>query len=125
MTGFALDTGALIALERGDPVMRAMLVRARQGKLAIAVPVNVVAQAWRGAPRQAPVALLLASQFTEIVPMDFAQARRIGELCGRTGASDVVDASVVVCAQDRGYGIVTSDPEDLRALDARIPLLPV
>jgi hypothetical protein len=35
-----------------------------------------------------------------------------------TKTRDVMDASVVLCAQERGYHIVTSDPNELRWLDA-------
>ena len=58
--GLTLDTGALLALERGSPRVRALLRRALEAGLPLSVPAGVVAQAWRGGPRQARVARLLA-----------------------------------------------------------------
>jgi hypothetical protein len=52
-----------------------------------------------------------------------AEARAVGQLCGATGTSDVIDASVVVCAARRETAIVTSDPDDLRHLDRSIQLI--
>ena len=54
-----------------------------------------------------------------------SEARAVGQLCGATGTSDVIDASVVVCAARRATAIVTSDPEDLRRLDPSIDLIVV
>lgn len=48
-----LDTGALLALERNDRQMWARLKVAAEAELPVLVPVAVVAQAWRGGPRQA------------------------------------------------------------------------
>jgi hypothetical protein len=53
----------------------------------------------------------------EIVPLDEHLARSCGELCAAAGASDVIDASVVILARQRLDPIVTSDPNDLRRLD--------
>ncbi len=45
--GLVLDTGALIALERGDKRMIALLHRALAQGRAFHVPSGVVGQAWR------------------------------------------------------------------------------
>ena len=50
-------------------------------------------------------------------------ARAAGVLCGRTGTSDVVDASVVLCAREREHYVVTSSPEDFVVLDAQLPVI--
>lgn len=125
MSEVTLDTGALIALERGNPTMLALLMRVRQGAASVSVPANVVAQAWRGTRRQARLAMLLGSQRTEIVNVDFSIARKIGEMCGAAGVPDVVDVSVVICAQERNHGVITSDPDDLHTIDPKAPLLTV
>jgi len=44
-TGIVLDAGALIALDRGDKRMIALLQRAAQGRT-FRVPAGVVGQAW-------------------------------------------------------------------------------
>lgn len=48
-----------------------------------------------------------------------------GVLCGVRGTSDVVDASVALCARERAHAVVTSDPGDLRALDPGLRLIEV
>ena len=53
--------------------------------------------------------------------LDLALAQMAGELLGRTGTSDAVDAAVVVSAARRGDAILTTDPDDLRALAASMP----
>ena len=47
-------------------------------------------------------------------PEDSSAAGR-GSL--RAGHADVVDVSVALCARQRNLHVVTSDPEDLRAVD--------
>jgi hypothetical protein len=76
------------------------------------VPAAVLAQAWRGGPRQASLARLLA--MCRVEPMTEHQARAVGVLAGRSGHDDVVDVAVVEGAVRRGDGIVTSDPDDIR-----------
>ena len=68
--GLTLDTGALLALERGDSRVRALLRRALETGLPLSVPAGVVAQAWRGGPRQARVARLLADPSVHVAPLD-------------------------------------------------------
>lgn len=40
-----------------------------------------------------------------------------------SGTSDGTDAHVVVCARRAGQPVVTSDPDDLRRLDATLELV--
>jgi predicted nucleic acid-binding protein len=115
--GATLDTGALIAIERGSPRMQAVVVAARARQIRLSIPAGVVAQAWRGAARPAPLAMFLRLPEVVIVPMDELMARAAGILCGRAGSHDVVDASVVACARLHGDVIYTSDVADLRRLD--------
>ena len=51
----------------------------------------------------------------DVVPLDEADARAVGELLGATGESDVADAHVAVLAA-RGDDVLPSDPEDMRRL---------
>lgn len=81
------------------------------------VPAPVLAQAWRGGPRQAMLARLLAG--CDLPEMTPAQAREIGELLGAARMSDVVDASVVEAAVRESSAIVTADRKDIdRLVDA-------
>lgn len=123
MAGLTLDTGALVAIERADRRMQAILDEAGARNASIAVPAGVIAQAWRGSVRQARLARFLALSMVTAVALDEPEARAAGVLCGRAGADDVVDASVVVCARTRGHSVVTSDPGGLAALDPGLRLV--
>lgn len=125
MAGLTLDAGALIALERNDRRVVALLRRALQNGQAIAVPAGVVGQVWRDGRRQARLARLLASKEVEVESLDDRRAREAGQLCGARGTADVIDASVVLGARARGHRIATSDPDDLRRLDPRAELIVV
>ena len=101
-----MDTGALIAIERGDRRLQALIDEAAGGGAEIAVPAGVIAQAWRGSKRQAHLARFLALSAVTTVALEEPEARAAGALCGRAGTSDVVDASVVICARARGHARV-------------------
>lgn len=123
VAGVTLDTGALIAIEWGDPRLQALLDEATAVGADLAVPAGVVAQAWRGSPRQVRLARFLALRVVEVVALDEPDARAAGTLCGRVGTADVIDASVVVCARMRGHAVITGDPDDLAALDPSLRLV--
>lgn len=122
MTGLSLDAGALIAVERGDPGVRALLRQAVDRGLEVHVIPEVIAQVWRGGPRQALLGALLSARGVETPAYDVWAARAVGRLCGATDRHDVVDAHVVWHARSRGHLVVTSDAEDLRALDPSVPI---
>lgn len=109
-----LDAGAFVAVERGERDVVALVKRERQAERAPLTSGGVVAQVWRGGRgRQAPVARLLAG--VDVAPVDDGLARRAGMLLAASGQSDAIDATVVCLARD-GDDILTSDPDDLRAL---------
>jgi len=115
--GVTFDTGALIALERGDSRMLALLQLVARRRGSIRIPAGVAGQAWRGGSRQAVLARLFSSPEVQIPELDLPVARACGELCAAAGSSDVIDASVVLAAREHDDAIVTSDVEDLRRLD--------
>jgi hypothetical protein len=123
--GIVLDAGALIALDRGDKRMIALLHRALAQGRAFRVPAGVVGQAWRDGRVQVTLARFLRSEEVEIVPLDEHLARACGELCGAVNSSDIIDASVVILARERRDPIVTGDPNDLRRLDPEAQIVPV
>lgn len=125
MSGATLDSGALIAFERANRAAIALVARALERGDTLAVPAGVVAQVWRDGSRQVRVVRLLASAIIEVVVLDDPTARAVGQLCGVAGSADVVDASVVFCARQRGHKVVTSDPDDLRLIDGQIELVPI
>jgi hypothetical protein len=117
MSGVTLDAGALIAFERNDRAVVAIIVRAHERKVALAAPAGVVGQVWRDGRRQARLARLLGSDLVEVEPLDDKRARAAGQLCGVAGTSDIIDASVVLCARTRAHAVLTGDVEDLSRLD--------
>jgi predicted nucleic acid-binding protein len=123
MSGLTLDAGALIAFERNNRKIVTLLARALERRFALAVPAGVVGQVWRDGRRQARLARLLASTEVEVEPLDDQRAREAGQLCGARMTSDVIDATVVLCARRRNHRVVTSDPRDLRALDSRLQII--
>ena len=123
--GLTLDAGALIALDRGDKRLIALLDRALAQRLKLLVPSGVVGQAWRDGRVQVTLARFLRIDEVEIIPLGEQLARACGELCGATDTADIIDASVVILARERGDRIVTSDPRDLRRLDPACPIIPI
>jgi hypothetical protein len=116
VTGITYDSGALIAAECGERRMwarhRALLLR----RVVPVVPAPVVAQCWRGTPRQAQLARLLAG--CEIETLDGTRAKATGILAGRARTTEVVDACVVEGALRRGDLVISSDEGDLNAIAA-------
>ena len=118
MTALVLDAGALIALDRNDRAVWAMLRVAADDASIVHVSAGVIAQAWRDGRRQALLSRALAH--CDEVPLDGVVARAAGLLCGRAGTADVIDASVVITAagiaRHGEVAIITSDPDDIRRL---------
>jgi hypothetical protein len=109
-----LDAGALVAIERGDRDVVALLKREYQAGRVPKTHGAIVGQVWRGGSgRQARLTRVLPG--LEIVPLDDALGRRAGVLLGRARTSDVVDAAVVVLAAD-GDVVLTSDVDDIAHL---------
>lgn len=125
MSGFVLDTGALIAIDRNDRRMLALLEAARDARLAVATTAPVVAQAWRNGKRQARLAAFLKHPEVEVLAFAPADGRPTGELAAMSRHHDVVDVHVVLVAQQRRRTIVTSDPDDIRTIDPRARIVPI
>ncbi|MBM4364698.1 MAG: hypothetical protein FJ102_00675 [Deltaproteobacteria bacterium] len=111
-----LDAGALVAIERADRGVLALLKRELLAGRAPVTHGGVVGQVWRsGSGRQANLARLLRG--VEVRALDGPLGCRAGELLGIAGEDDVIDAAVALLALD-GDMILTSDPGDLAALVA-------
>lgn len=109
-----LDAGALVAIERGDREMIAVIKGEHSEGRVPLTHGGVIGQVWRGGSgRQARLARAL--QGISVQGIDDDLGRRAGVLLGRTGSSDVIDAAIVLIAQD-GDEIYTADPTDLRDL---------
>jgi hypothetical protein len=109
-----LDSGALIALERGDWLTHALVKDCVRRGQVVTVPAPVVGQVWRNGATQSRLARALKGFRVE--PTSDQDARAAGVLLGNAGSSDVVDALVVLGAVRRGDEILTSDPSDLAKL---------
>jgi hypothetical protein len=108
-----LDAGGLIAIDRQDQTVGALLRVAQQEGVTVRTSAAAVAQVWRFGRRQANLARVLSGLQT--IPLDGASGRRIGELLARTGTVDIVDGHVGLLVE-HGDVVVTSDPDDLRLI---------
>ena len=120
-----MDAGALIAVDRNDRRVLVLLARARETGSRVTVPASALAQAVRHPERQARLARLLRQPTTDVVPLDRVDATNVGRLLAASGTSDVVDAHVVICARRARQQAVTSDPDDLRALDPTLQVVTI
>jgi hypothetical protein len=118
VTGVTYDSGALIAAERGERLMWARHRTLLLHRVVPTVPAPVVAQCWRGTPREAQLARLLAGCAVEV--LDDTRARATGTLAGRARTTDIVDAHVVEGALRRGDLIISSGEDDLAAIAAAV-----
>lgn len=123
MSGITFDAGGLIALDRSERRVLALLARAAERGLRVTVPASALAQAMRSPARQARLARLIRQPSTDLALLDGPDATRTGLLLAATRTTDIVDAHVVVCARRAGQVVVTSDPDDLRRLDRELPLV--
>ena len=112
MAGLTLDTGALIALERGERRMKArLLVAEEQGEL-VTVPAVVIAEWWRGgAGRQRSIL-----DSVDVEPVSEQLGKLAGDALAALPGATVVDALVMASAAQRGDVVYTSDIDDLDRL---------
>ncbi|HMQ24472.1 MAG TPA: hypothetical protein PKA98_00665 [Acidimicrobiales bacterium] len=111
MAGVTYDTGALIGAERNDRRLWALHAGFLAEEVVPTVPAPVLAQAWRGGPRQASLARLLA--MCDVEALNEEQALAVGVLACRVDRDDVVDLTVVEGAVRRDDAVVTSDRKDI------------
>jgi hypothetical protein len=112
------DTGLLIAADRNDrDVWADHRTRLELGVVPLTTA-PVLAQVSRS-PRQVQLRRLLRG--CDVVGFAPEQAHEVGELLGRSGTSDVVDAHVALTASTAGATVYTSDEDDLGQLSSRLP----
>jgi predicted nucleic acid-binding protein len=114
--GLTFDTGALIALERGNKRMRAVLLAAEQEGLDVTVPAAALIEWWRSGPRQREVLAAVA-----VEPTTERLAKLAGEAIATVPGATPIDALVMASAAQRGDVVYTSDFDDLDALRAHFP----
>lgn len=113
MAAIVFDTGGLIAIDRGERAVGALLAAAAADGVEAVTSAACAAQAWRDPARQARLARALAG-FAEH-PLEPGTARDCGRLLARSRSDDVVDAAVALLVE-HGDTVLTSDPRDMRRL---------
>jgi predicted nucleic acid-binding protein len=128
--GFVFDAGAFIALERRSAFMIGILNEALHGTIEVVLPRTVIAQVWRGTPRQANVGRLVGAGLRRGSPvvideLTAERAREIGVKIGQTSHPDIVDVHVALAAAERGHAVLTSDDTDIAKIDRDLILVHV
>jgi hypothetical protein len=108
-----LDAGGLIAVDRLDRAVGAMLRVAQREGIPVRTSAAVVAQVWRNGPRQATLARVLAG--VDAAPLDSRTGRQVGDVLARSRTADVVDGhlGLIVLPDDI---VLTSDSDDIRRI---------
>lgn len=114
------DTGALIALERGEQRIRKVHRLATEHGYPLVAITPVVTEWWRRGRREKERARLLRTFIAEAP--DVHVARLAGEAIGLVHAT-VVDALVMAAASIRGDVVYTSDLGDLERLRDVFPVV--
>jgi hypothetical protein len=123
VAALVFDAGALIALDRGDRAVGALVTAAARNGTEAVTSSACIAQVWRDPARQARLAKALAG-FLEL-PLDPLSSRRCGLLLADARTNDIADAALALLVGD-GDTVLTSDPHDIEHLleatgtDARI-----
>jgi len=117
VSGLTLDTGALIALERGAVRARELIRAAQRTDCPITVPSAVIVEWWRG--QRGPVARLLDAFRIELLDRDLA--KEAGRALALAPGPSAVDAIVMASAARRGDRVLTGDVEDLDRLGNVFP----
>lgn len=108
-----LDAGALVAIDKRDRAVGAMLRVLQRDRVPVVTSAGVVAQVWRDGRRQANLARVLSG--VDVAALDDAAAKKVGGLLRQNHTHDLVDAHValLVLPEDR---VLTSDEPDIDAL---------
>lgn len=130
MRGFVFDAGAFIALERRSPFLISILNEALHGTIEVVLPRTVIAQVWRGTPRQAHVSRLVSAGLRRGSPvvideLTAERAIQIGVKIGQTSHPDIVDVHVALAAAERGHAVLTSDDADIARVNRDLVLVHV
>ena len=130
MRGFVFDAGAFAALERRAPLVLGILDEALRGRVEVVIPRTVIAQVWRGGPRQARVGRLISVGRARGSPviideLSADRAKAIGIMIGKTSHPDVVDVHVALAAAERGHAVLTSDDADIARVNGQLVLVHV
>ena len=108
-----LDAGGLIAVDRLDRKVGALLRVAQQESLSVRTSAAVIAQVWRSGSLQANLARVLAG--IDAASLDGATGRSVGEVLALSSTADVVDGHLGIIVRS-GDIVLTSDPKDIKKI---------
>ncbi|MGN6373309.1 MAG: hypothetical protein ACTHM1_10015 [Solirubrobacteraceae bacterium] len=116
MAALVLDSGALIAVERGDREIAALLSVAAVEGVEVVTSSACAAQVWRNPSGQVRLGRMLEGCVERA--LDPGQAKLCGLALARSKTTDVPDAALCVAVRD-GDTVLTSDCPDIsRILEA-------
>jgi hypothetical protein len=125
--GRASDVSTVVDFATARSVYaEALVMIAIEENIVLVVPSGALARAVALIPagHQLGVDVLLDLPCTIVDALDTTPARAVGTLlqqCGQPGL-DVATAHVVHCARQRGWPVVTNDPEPLLTLDNSVEI---
>ncbi len=108
-----LDAGALVAIDKRDRSVGAMLKVLQKSGTPVRTSAAVIAQVWRGGSKQWNLARVLSG--VDVHRLGLRDARRAGELQGVARTSDVIDAHFALLVEDQDI-VLTSDSKDITRL---------
>jgi hypothetical protein len=108
-----LDAGALVAVDKRDRTVGAMLRVLQRDGVQVLTSAGVVAQVWRDGHRQADLARILSG--VDIAVLDDISSKKVGGLLRENRTDDLVDAHVALLVQPQDQ-VLTSDEPDIKAL---------
>jgi len=120
---YVLDTGALIAAERGKQRAARFFQLAQLGRARLVVPLPVIAEWWRGRT-DAREAVLAPTRVVASVGAAKAAGMALARLQDVDGTL-TIDALVMATAALLDAVVVTGDPDDFGRLATHFPGVPV
>jgi len=108
-----LDAGALVGVDKRDRQVGALLRVFQREGVQVLTSAGVVAQVWRDGRRQANLARVLAG--TDVLQLDEATARKVGEVLKVNRSDDIVDAHIALMTGPQDV-VLTSDDIGIKAL---------
>lgn len=108
-----LDAGALLAVDKRDRAVGAMLRILQRDGVPVLTSAGAVAQVWRDGRRQANLARVLPG--VDVAAVDEVSAKKVGQLLRENETSDVVDGHIALLVQPKDQ-VLTGDEPDIKAL---------
>ena len=108
-----LDAGGLIAVDRLDRKVGAILRVAQQRNMPVRTSATAVAQVWRSGSRQANLARVLTG--IDVAAIDMQTGRSVGKVLALSRTADVVDGHLGFIVRS-GDTVLTSDTNHIKKI---------